>query len=285
MNLRKTYAALAAFGLALGLGACERTDPNGPAALVEQLYQPYLTQGDTAQALDNAPLSASLRALVDKAVAYGNLLNEPVLDFDPIIFAQEGEISDVRAQMRGSGDGAVVQASFKSFGEPQIVLYDMKRENDAWVIDNIRSGEDGLRAIIEDGLKPTGDPAAMIAPVKGVYDTYAEPSQGAPAEPLAGYAAVSATFRPLLEKRQSLIRSGEADPLGFDPVVDATAWQLADVKFEAASSAVIARFTNGGAPKAIVYDLIEENGAWAIDDIRAPGVWDVRMKLNDAGIK
>ena len=125
----------------------------------------------------------------------------------------------------------------------------------------------------------------MIAPVKGVYDTYAEPSQGAPAEPLAGYAAVSATFRPLLEKRQSLIRSGEADPLGFDPVVDATAWQLADVKFEAASSAVIARFTNGGAPKAIVYDLIEENGAWAIDDIRAPGVWDVRMKLNDAGIK
>jgi hypothetical protein len=285
----KYLAALTVLALALSLGACDQADPNGPAPVVEKLYAPYLAKGgDTASALTTAPLTPSLKALIDKAGVYGNLLNEPVLDFDPITFSQDMQITNVQAGQQGpaSGDKAVARATFDNFGKHQEVLYDMRREGGAWQIDNIRSGKDDLRAIIETNLKPAGDPAAMIAPVKAIYDKYAAPSvKGKAAPPLQSYAAVSTTLRPLLDQRDAEAARTDRDPLGFDPVVDGTAWEISNVAFEAASSAVIARFTNAGTPKTIVYDVSQENGAWVVDDIRSPGVWDARMKLNDAGIK
>jgi hypothetical protein len=281
------FSALAALALVLALAACEQPDPNGPVATVQKLYAPYTAQGgDTAAALTNAPMTESLRAVVDKGITYGNLLDEPVLDFDPIINAQEAKISQVNVTRQSlQGDTALVMASFQNFDRKDQVAYELKRIDGAWKIENIRPGVDDLRKIIETNLKPLGDPAAMTAPVKAIYDAYGLAPKAEPVGPLQKWAPVSAAFGPLLQRRQDKIAAGEADPLGFDPVIDGTDWQISDLKLEAASSAVIARFTNGPAAKVIVYDLIEENGAWKIDNIRAPGVWNVRLKLLDAGIQ
>jgi hypothetical protein len=281
------FFALAALSLAVSLGACEQADPNGPVATVQKLYTPYTAPGgETAAALTNAPMTESLRAVVDKGITYGNLLDEPVLDFDPIINAQEGKVSQVQITRQSQhGDTALVMASFLNFDRKDQVAYELKRIEGVWKIENIRPGVDDLRKIIETNLKPAGDPAAMTAPAKAIYDAYGLAPKTEPVAPLQKWAPVSAAFAPLLQRRQDKISAGEADPLGFDPVIDGTDWQISDLKLEAASSAVIARFTNGPAAKVIVYDLIEEGGGWKVDNIRAPGVWNVRMKLLDAGIQ
>jgi hypothetical protein len=276
--------------LALGLvlAACEKPDPNGPAPVVEKLYTPYITPGgNTAAALDTAPLSPDLKALVDKAIAYGAIIDEPILDFDPIVFAQEADVKNVKVTQEGkiAVDKGVAKAHFDSFGKGQDVIYDMSRVNGAWQIDNIRQGKEDLRGILEAAMKPVGDESAMTAPVKAIYDTYGEPSKpGQIAEPLPSYAVLSASLKPLLEQREMETKR-DKDPLGFDPIVGANAWKISNVRFEAVGAHVIARFTNGTAEKTLVYDMLEENGAWAIDNIRDPGVWDLRLNLNNAGIK
>lgn len=281
------FTALLALGVSAALVACEKPDPNGPAPTVERLYAPYLNGGDTAAVLENAPMTMDLHAVIDKAVLYGNLLNEPVLDFDPIIFAQDGEIKNVRVVEEAPRKEAVVaRAQFDNLGKPVTVLYDMKREGGAWLIDNIRGPDGDLRGIVAAAMKPAGDPAAMIEPVKAIYDRYGVKSVPArPVPAIVGWAALAPDFARIMQKRADTIKATDMDPLGFDPVVDGAAWDVSNLTFEAASSAVIARFTNGAAEKIIVYDLAEENGAWKIHDIRSPGVWDVRFKLEEAGIK
>jgi hypothetical protein len=290
---RLGFLSVLALGLALSasLAACDKpADPNGPAPVVEKLYAPYTgPNGNTASALANAPLSADLKALIDKADAYSKLLDEPVIDFDPIIFAQDGKITNVRVVQQNlataNKDKGEARAHFSNSGENKEVAYDMSRVNGVWQIDNIRQGDEDLRGIIAAALKPAGDPNAMIAPVKAIYDTYAEPSKPAEvAEPLTSYAVLAASLRPLLEQREAETKR-DRDPLGFDPIVGANAWKLSNVTFEAVSGSVIARFVNGTGEKTIVFDMVEENGAWAVENIRDPGVWDLRLNLNNAGIK
>lgn len=281
------YAAFAALCAASALAACDRPDPNGPAAAVEKLYAPYLAKDGTAAGLDVAPLTADLKAVIDKAALYGNLLDEPILDFDPITNAQENIISNVKvARQSENGDAAIVVANFQNGDRADAVTYDLKRVEHSWQIDNIRPGAEDLRKLIAENIAPQGDATAMSAPVKAVYDKYGfAPSNLEPMAPLTKWAPLTDAFAALLQRRQDKIASNEPDPLGFDPVIDGADWKISDLTLEAASSAVIARFNNGASAKVIVYTVIQENGVWKIDNIRAPGVWDVRMKLLDAGIQ
>ncbi|HWA21843.1 MAG TPA: DUF3828 domain-containing protein [Caulobacterales bacterium] len=288
MRTQTIKRAALAFIAGLALAACDQTDPNGPAPAVEKLFEPYLKGGNTAAALDNAPMTMDLHAVIDKAGIYGNLLNEPVLDFDPIIFAQEAQIKNVRVTQVGptKDAGSIARASFENAGKPVTLTYEMKRQGGAWLIDNIKGPDGDLRGIIAEGLKPAGEPEAMIAPVKTIYERYGQKSSPAHSvAPLADWAALAPSFQMLMQARADAIKATDMDPLGFDPIVDGTAWDISNLTLEAASSAVIARFKNGPADKVIVYDVSPQDGAWAIDDIRAPGVWDVRFKLEDAGIK
>lgn len=288
MPIQTIRAAALAIAAGLALTGCEQPDPNGPSPTVQQLYAPYLAGGNTADALTNAPLSPGLRAEVDKAILYGNLLNEPVLDFDPIIFAQDGAITNVRIEQVGGtkDERAVARARFDNTGRPVVVTYELSRKDDVWQIDNIRGADGDLRGIIAAALRPAGEPEAMMAPVKAIYERYgARPSPADPVEPLVGWATFSPNFQKLMEARDAAIRATDIDPLGFDPVIDGTAWEISGLTYEAASSAVIVRFKNGQTNKTIVYDVSDQNGVWTIDDIRAPGVWDVRFKLEEAGIK
>jgi Protein of unknown function (DUF3828) len=275
--------------LALAVAACAQPDPNSPVGIVQKLYAPYLTKdGDTSTVLDNAPKTLSLMEVIDKAKTYGDLLDEPILDFDPIIAAQDGEISNVRVTRQGDKDAAAatVLAQFANAGRQDQVTFEFKREDGAWKIDDIKPGADDLRQLIADALQPQDDPAAMTAPVQAVYDRYGPaPSPARPVPALTKWAPLSSSFAALLQRRQDKIANNEQDPLGFDPVIDGADYRIRDLTLEAADSAVIARFTNGSAAKIIVYDLVQENGAWRIDNIRSPGLWDVRMKLLDAGIQ
>jgi len=67
--------------------------------------------------------------------------------FDPISNSQDPMIKDPRVEVRQHGrNSAVVAASFASWGEPPeriTVIYQMRRERDHWVIDDIRGTTDG----------------------------------------------------------------------------------------------------------------------------------------------
>lgn len=277
----KGLVAIAAMAL---LAACGGPD-NGPAAFVRGVYAPYIAGEDGDLGLRKSEnLSADFKALIDKADAYGKLLDEPVIDYDPIANGQDWEIKSVDIVVTSPPkDGAArVEARFDSFGATKTVIFDLRTEDGAWKIDNIRNSEANFRETIARNLKPAGDPAAMEAPVRAIYARYASTQKP---EPLYRWAAFSSGLRPLMEMQSAVGRRADTPVLDFDPVVDAQDFELGPVAYEAASSAVIARFQNLGQPKIVVYDLVQEDGAWKIANIRAPGSWDLVEKLSAAGVK
>jgi hypothetical protein len=279
--------AFAALALASGLLACQQKQDQGPILLAQALYKPYVEGGDVTHTLEQPVYSASLREALDRAATYSRWLDEPVLDYDPLTGAQDFKVTDLKlTQQSAKRDATEVRAHFLNYGKPADVFLDMKREGEAWKIDDIRSGGESVREIIADAVKPAGDPTAMTAPVKAIYDRYGPKRDPAkPVEPIHRWAALSAGFAPIMTMRAAQAKRSDHDPLEFDPVVDGQDWQISDLRLEPAGSAVIARFQNGPAKKTLVYDLVEEDNAWKIDNIRAPGVWDVRMKLAELGIK
>jgi hypothetical protein len=67
-----------------------------PAAVVRQLYDPYLTPNATFPAFrDQAPWSAGLWAQLETMVARSQARNEPILDFDPVIGAQDHQLANL----------------------------------------------------------------------------------------------------------------------------------------------------------------------------------------------
>lgn len=121
-----------------------------PAAVIRQLYDPYLTQGATFPDFEHqAPWSDSLWAVLQAMMARSQAINEPILDFDPLINAQDYQLSDLSVAQESlvEGQTATVRASFKNAGAQSEVVYDMIWENDRWKVDNIRSQGWDLRQI------------------------------------------------------------------------------------------------------------------------------------------
>jgi hypothetical protein len=256
------------------IGAAACAAPAGPAATIRPLYQPYISHAaeKSAPEWDAAPVySRALKAEIDRGLIYGRLLNEPVIDFDPIANAQDFALANLRLETDRAEPGghAHVTAHFDNQGQASAVGYDLVREDGAWKIDAIHDGQDDLRQIIETALKPIGDPEAMKAPVRRFYEWRAQ-GQAAAAPFSRGFAA--------------LLKAAAAQ--GRHPLETAFAGAppgQAALTFEAASGAVIVRSGSGPAVRAIVYDLVQEDGAWTIDDIRgpeAPSPWDLRTTLD-----
>ncbi|WP_135212231.1 DUF3828 domain-containing protein [Vitreimonas flagellata] len=160
-NLVLGFAAVAA------LAACERepakveTPPatdtgvaravTDPASVVVRFYDPYLApDGQIPPLMEAAPwstqMNADLQAMFQRSQAQG----EPILDFDPIIDAQDYQLSDVRTATEGivEGSHASVRASFTNAGQHEEVLYDLVWQDDRWKVDNVRTAEWDLRTII-----------------------------------------------------------------------------------------------------------------------------------------
>lgn len=121
-----------------------------PAMVIRQLYEPYLTPGATFPDFQNqAPWSASLWTTLEAMMARSQAINEPILDFDPLIAAQDYQLSDlnVATESMVEASHAVVRASFNNATTPTEVVYDMTWEDDRWKVDNIRGADWDLRQI------------------------------------------------------------------------------------------------------------------------------------------
>jgi len=255
-----------------------------PERVIESLYAPYLAPGGDSvpSNWEKAPVySKSLRAAMDRGFDYSLLLNEPVIDYDPIVNAQDYSISNLKIDVDPPANPgkAHVVARFDNQDRKTTVEYDMIVEDGAWKIDAIRSGTEDFRKLIDEALKPIGDPQAMTAPVEAVYKRYGASEK---VEPLYLWAPLAQDFRDSLGEahRKSIV-------LGFDPVSSGSPGIPSDVKLEATSGSVIARFRVEDRDRVAVYDLVKIGDKWVIDDIHAPGNsgWDLRQKLNDAGIR
>lgn len=121
-----------------------------PAAVIRPLYDRYLSEGaQFPEFRDQAPWSASLWAQLEAMTARSQALNEPILDFDPLIDAQDYQLTNlnVATEALAENSHATVRARFANSGRPTEVVYDMVWENGGWRVDNIRASNWDLRQI------------------------------------------------------------------------------------------------------------------------------------------
>jgi len=121
-----------------------------PAATIRPLYDRYLTEGAEFPSFEQqAPWSASLLAALQAMMARSEAAGEPILDFDPIIDAQDYQLSNLNVTTDGvvENSHATVRASFTNAGTQTEVVYDLVWENNGWRVDNIRTSRWDLRVI------------------------------------------------------------------------------------------------------------------------------------------
>ncbi len=156
--MRRRTLMLAAVGAALA--ACSREQAQAPAevapaipdpaAVIAPLYGPYLAQGGTFPSFrDQAPWSADLWAQLEAMSARSQALNEPILDFDPLIGAQDHDLSNLRvtAEALVENSHALVRADFTNLGREEAIVYDLVWEGGGWRVNNIRGRDWDLRQI------------------------------------------------------------------------------------------------------------------------------------------
>jgi len=154
---KRDFVMAAAFAV---LAACappqadEKAGPSAsasdPAAAIRPLYDRYTTPNATFPDFEHqAPWSAELWALLSAMSARSEALNEPILDFDPLIGAQDYQLSalNVTSESVVENSHAVVRASFSNAGTPTEIVYDLIWEGGGWKIDNIRGDGWDLRQI------------------------------------------------------------------------------------------------------------------------------------------
>lgn len=131
-----------------------------PATVVSALYEPYMTEGATFPDFEHqAPWSASLWAALQAMTERSQQIGEPILDFDPLIDAQDYQLSNIAVTTDGvvENSHATVRAQFTNAGTPTEVIYDMVWEDGGWRVDNIRTSQWDLRQIAA-GPEPAATP-------------------------------------------------------------------------------------------------------------------------------
>ena len=121
-----------------------------PAAVIHPLYARYMTQGATFPPFrDQAPWSGELWSQLEAMNQRSEAANEPILDFDPLIGAQDYQLSDLNVTTESivPQSHAVVRASFNNLGQHTEIVYDMVWSNDSWRVDNVRGDGWDLRQI------------------------------------------------------------------------------------------------------------------------------------------
>jgi type IV pilus biogenesis protein CpaD/CtpE len=123
-----------------------------PAEVIRPLYERYMTDpaATTFPTLEEqAPWSASMRQALVDMMARSQAANEPILDADPFVLAQDWQISAVAVSTDAvsASSHAVVRARFVNIDQPREVLFDMVWEGDGWRVDNIRSEGFDLREV------------------------------------------------------------------------------------------------------------------------------------------
>lgn len=131
-----------------------------PAAVIRPLYDRYLTpDAQFPEFREQAPWSNDMWAQISAMTARSEALNEPILDFDPLIGAQDYQLSDltVVTEALSEGSHAVVRASFNNMNIRTEIVYDLVWEDDRWKVDNIRGDGWDMRRV-------TAAPSAEATP-------------------------------------------------------------------------------------------------------------------------
>jgi hypothetical protein len=145
-----TRRILFAFVVA-ALAACSRAQPGAdPIAAVQPIYAPYVENRNPPGLLDVAPWTPELRDLLRSAQEASRETGEPVIDFDPIIDGQDWQIAAVAVTLEAPpADGrAEVAARFNNQGDEVEVIYDLVEADGGWRVDNLRTENWSLRAIL-----------------------------------------------------------------------------------------------------------------------------------------
>ena len=282
-RIEKTLTAYVLIIVPALVTACAPKVPP-PERTIEALYEPYVShkaeRGESTW--EKAQVySKKFRKTIDRGFEYSLLLNQPVIDYDPIAGAQDFSITNLHIEVDypASAGRAHIIARFENGGRGTMVGYDMLLEDGSWKVDGIRSGKVDLRKSIEDALKAIGNPDEMKAPVEMVYARYRDTAE---VQPLHTWAPLTDDLRDKLADAES-----RSVILGFDPVCGGQSGVPANVKLEAVSGGVIARFRVDNHERVAVFDVVENQGAWTIDDIHSPvkPAWDLVQKLAAAGIR
>ncbi len=117
--------------------------------------------------------------------------------------------------------------------------------------------------------QPAADPGQMIT---AIYDSYLQPG-GGPDDPPNLY---SRRLQALIEADRKATPPGDVGHLDFDVFVNGQDWKLSKLRIvtlsrSATRAQVRVNFVNMGTPSELVFDLIFENGAWRIDEVRSVG--------------
>ncbi|MBY0564982.1 MAG: YbjP/YqhG family protein [Hyphomonadaceae bacterium] len=156
---------------ALGLGACQREAaqaPSGsdaapsypdPSEVITPLYERYRTDPMVTTfptLVEQAPWSAAMRASLESMMVRSQTAEDPILDFDPFVNAQDWRVSTVAVTTDGvvAESHATVRARFVNLNREDEVVYDLVWEGGAWRVDNIRHANWDLRQIASGGSSP-----------------------------------------------------------------------------------------------------------------------------------
>jgi hypothetical protein len=127
-----------------------------PAAVIAPLYERYRTDPAVTTfpaLLEQAPWSAELRGQLEAMTARSQANEEPTLDFDPFINAQDWLVTAVTVTTDAvvANSHATVRARFTNLAAEDEVVYDLVWEGGAWRVNNMRHANWDLRQIINQG--------------------------------------------------------------------------------------------------------------------------------------
>jgi hypothetical protein len=130
----------------------------GPQAVVQSLYARYAAEAYdhmTDKALRRRYFSAATATMIEKVFAKSKKLDEPGIDYEPLIDGQDGEVKDLAVTVVSADPAkAVVEAAFTSFDQKLVVGFDLVNEKGVWRIGDIRGREGAsLRKIMAEFLK------------------------------------------------------------------------------------------------------------------------------------
>mgnify|MGYP000869674216 CR=1 FL=1 len=109
-----------------------------PEALLRAFYEPYFSGDFSAD--DSQFRSRALEALYENDMALAGEGEMGAISFDPYIDGQDFDITDLAiATPDIAGDQARVDVTFRNFGEPRTLTYELVLEDGGWQIDDVVS--------------------------------------------------------------------------------------------------------------------------------------------------
>jgi hypothetical protein len=126
-------------------GQLPAAEDQSAVAYVESIYADHESPGGTVR------YSPRLDKLWDECERRAKENGDACMDFSMIVMGNDALLTDVEVEQKKSGpDTAVVDAHFKNLGEATTVTYDLLRDEQGWMIDEMRSGCYVLSEVLHD---------------------------------------------------------------------------------------------------------------------------------------